>query len=368
MALERLSAETFNFYAPRFEVEINNRSVTANFSKAILEVTVEEKVDEGASFRLTVHDEFDRRTQTFKWLDHELFNAGNSITIKIGYENNLSTVVMGKITSIEPSFFAGESPTFTIGGQDLSYDYMKRPSPERTFLEQSYSDIARTIASEAGLQIIADDVTAYRPFVRKGNDQTYFDFLETLADEVDFQFRMDGQTVYFVQPTDDEREILTLELGKDIISFQPAIRTTGLLTEVEVRGHNPRNPSQPIVGRARAGEERSRESGGATGGQVAEALDVARRRVITGVSVNSVEHANAMARAELNRASDTLVEGSGECVGIPQIRTGVTIRLEKMGERFSGKYYVKGVTHTLNDSGYRTRFSVRRNSVERRTL
>ena len=75
-----------------------------------------------------------------------------------------------------------------------------------------------------------------------------------------------------------------------------------------------------------------------------------------------------MARAELNRASDTLVEGSGECVGIPQIRTGVTIRLEKMGERFSGKYYVKGVTHTLNDSGYRTRFSVRRNSVERRTL
>ncbi len=70
-----------------------------------------------------------------------------------------------------------------------------------------------------------------------------------------------------------------------------------------------------------------------------------------------------MALAELNKASDSLIEGEGECIGIPQIRTGVTICLEKLGKRFSGKYYVKGTTHTINSSGYRTRFSVKRNAL-----
>src|SRR5574337_634990 len=126
MALEKLSSDTFSFYVPRFEVEIESQRLAANMSKAIIDVTIEEKLDEGVSFRMTVHDDFDITTQRFKWLDHPLFNVGNKITIKIGYENNLYTMVMGNVTDLEPSFFTGELPTLTVGGQDLSYDYIKR--------------------------------------------------------------------------------------------------------------------------------------------------------------------------------------------------------------------------------------------------
>jgi phage protein D len=81
------------------------------------------------------------------------------------------------------------------------------------------------------------------------------------------------------------------------------------------------------------------------------------------VIVNSVEHANAIAQSELNKANDTLIEGDGVCIGMPQIRPGVNIRLERMGKKFSGKYYVKETTHTIDNSGYRTNFKVKRNAI-----
>lgn len=363
MALVKLSKETLNFYAPRFEIEINNQVLVANISKAVYSVTIEEKTGEGASFTLMVNDEFDPVKQQFKWLDHPLFREGNRVTVKLGYSNKLFPMIMGNITSIMSSFFTGETPTMTIRGQDLSYDYMKRTSPEREFIGKTYGDIVRIIATEAGLLPVIDDTGKLEPTLHKKSDQSYYLFLQDLAQKAGREFFLDGQTMFYINPRDNQQEILTLELGKDIISFEPTLRTTGLVTEVEVRGHNPRDPDNPIIGRAVAGSERPQEPGRKTGSQIAQERFGSKPKVITNVIVNSVEHANAIALAELNKASDSLVEGEVECIGIPQIRTGVNVRLEKMGIRFSGKYYVTGTTHTMDNGGYRTRFSVKRNSL-----
>ncbi len=365
MALENISKEHSNFYAPRFEVEIETQKLPLEISKQILNVEIEEKVDEGASFKFTMNDEFDMKTQEFKWLDNPIFKEGNKITIRMGYGNDLRTMVIGKINSIESSFFSSDVPTLTIGGQDLSHDYLKKGCPERTFVNKKYSDIARTIAKEAELDAIVDDTGISDPVVfRKKSDVTYYAFLQEMKKKAGgFQFDIVGRTMYFVKPADDENEILTLELKKDLISFRPTLKTAGLVTEVEVRSHNPKDPGNPIVGKAPSGSEKVQEPGKKTGSQIAKERHGNVRKVITNVAVASKEEAESIARAELDKASDGLIEGEGECIGIPQLRKGVNIRLEKMGKRFSGKYYVKGTTHTMNDSGYRTKFSVKRNAL-----
>jgi len=363
MALELLSLSTSNFYSPHFEVEIENQKLGAEMSKSIIDINIEEKIDEGSSFSMTLHDGFNMKTQKFKWLDHELLNVGNKIIIKAGYKSNLTQMIFGKITSIEPSFFTGELPNITVTGQDISFDYIKRPSPEITFIELKYSDIARAIAGKAGLSCVANDTSMTVNFIRKNSTETYYAFLLRLAHEINYEFTVQRQTLYFVNPRDNTSEILTLSLGKDIISFHPSLKTSGLVTEVEVRGHNPADPSNPFIGRASAGSERTCEAGTRTASQVASERIGNIQKVITNIPVTSQEHANAIAMAELNRASNSLIEGEGECIGIPQITPGVTIKLDKLGERFSGKYYIKGTVHTINSSGYRTRFSVRRNAL-----
>jgi phage protein D len=363
VVLEELSKETLNFYAPRFIVEIGNKKLNAIMSKAIIDVSVEEKIDEGSSFQLTLHDEFDLNTQKFKWLDHDLFNVGNSVTIKMGYENDLKIMIMGVITSLEPSFFSSETPTIRIRGQDPSFDYLKKSSPARTFPDESYSEIAEIIAREAKLSSEVDDVENYRRPTQKDNNENYLTFLNDLKDEVGYELKLREQTLYFIVPQDNLDEILTLELGKDIISFHPAMNTAEVVAEVEVRGHNPDDPGNPIIGRAAAGSERSQESQRTSGSQIVEERHRSVKRIISNVTVNSQEHANSIARAALNRASDTFITGELVSIGISQIRAGTSIKLEKMGTRFSGKYYVTATTHTINDSGYRTSVTVKRNAL-----
>jgi uncharacterized protein len=359
MALEKLSPPTLNFYAPRFEVKINDSLLA---SKAIMDVTIEEKMDLGATFHFTVNDEFNMAKQQFKWLDHPLFNVGNTVTIKIGYGVDMQEMALGTITSIEPSFFSGDLPTISITGQDLSYPYLKVKRKERAFPNSSYSDIVRTIASAAKLQAVVDDTATFEPLIRKNNDETYYAFLESLACKVGYTFSIDRRTLKFVKPKDDKKEIVVLELGKDIISFRPRMNTTHLVAEVEVRGHNPRDPNAPIIGRAQAGSERSQEPGRQTASQMTAKRDQDVKKVVTGRIVNSTEHANAIAQSELNRLSDTFIEGDVESIGIPQIRPGVTVKLDKMGQKFSGKYYVTTTKHTIGDGGYRLSFSVKRNA------
>ena len=362
MALETISKETLNFYVPRFEIEINDQKLPSALAKAIIDVLVDEKIDVGASFTLTLNDEVDMTTQEFKWLDHELLDVGNDVTIKMGYGNTLHTILMGNIKNIEPSFFSGEVPTITISGQDLSFDYLKRSSPARSFDETSYSEVAKKLAEEAGLEFVGDEAPTQQSPIRKDNNEKYFRFLQSCAEQIGFEFFVDRKKMHFITPRDDQTEILTLELGKDLISFRPRLNTTQLVSEVEVRGHNPRDPATPLIGRATTGSERTQESGRTPGSRVVEDRHRTEREVISGIVVESVEHANAIALSKLNRAADTLIVGDGACVGIPQIRPSATIKLEKMGRTFSGKYYVKGTTHTINSSGYRTQFSVKRNA------
>lgn len=363
MALENIALENRNFYAPRFEVEIEGKKLTMDMSKAIMDVKVDEKIDEGASFTLTINDEFDMNTQEFKWLDHPLLEVGNKVTIKLGYSDNLLTMVVGKITGLEPSFFSGELPTITVNGQDLSFDYLKRPQPEKTFVDKTYSDIVREIASEAKLTPVVDDTDTFTTPIHKDNNQTYYAFLAKLAEEVGFELRIARQNMYFTEPEDDKDEILTLELGKDVISFRPTVKTSGLYSEVEVRGHNSQNPNTPIIGKAPPGSERKQEPKRRTASQIAEKRYGKVKRVISGVVVKSERHAKMMAQSRLNKASDELVKGQVQSIGIPQIRPGINIKLEKMGKLFSGKYYVKETSHTINNSGYRTQFTVKRNAI-----
>ena len=354
MTLETLEKDNLNFYSPRFEIEIEGKKLDVNTSKEIIDVTIREKLNEGASFELKLHDEFDLNTQNFKWINNSCFTVGNRVTIKVEYGSKLYTMVIGRITSFEPNFFTGDTPTLEIRGQDLSYDYLKRATPERTFVEKTYSDMVRTIAQEAKLQCVIDNTKQLGKVISKNNNETYYAFLNHIKDEIGFNFYIKEQKLYFVKPS-NKKEILKLELGKDIVSFNPTMSITGLLAEVEVRGHNLQDPNTIFIGKAKAERELLALANGVGSKDLA-------KKVITDVVVNSKEHAVSIAEAELTKANGTLFGGKVECIGLPQIRVGVNVVLGKVGKLFSRKYEVTETIHTINERGYITQFSIGHNS------
>ena len=61
---------------------------------------------------------------------------------------------------------------------------------------------------------------------------------------------------------------------------------------------------------------------------------------------------------ELRIKLNSRLTGSGSCVGDPRIRANEIIRLEGLGQDFSGDYRVKSATHSIDSGGYRTNFQV----------
>jgi phage protein D len=61
---------------------------------------------------------------------------------------------------------------------------------------------------------------------------------------------------------------------------------------------------------------------------------------------------------ELRNKLNNRLTGSGSAIGDPRIRAGAIIRLEGLGQDFSGDYRVKSASHAVDNGGYRTTFEV----------
>jgi phage protein D len=57
------------------------------------------------------------------------------------------------------------------------------------------------------------------------------------------------------------------------------------------------------------------------------------------------------------------ITGEGTAIGNTDIRAGRVIELRKLGQRFSGLYYVTSSTHRVDQNGYITQFTVERNAT-----
>ncbi len=58
-----------------------------------------------------------------------------------------------------------------------------------------------------------------------------------------------------------------------------------------------------------------------------------------------------------------VVTAAGSTVGLPDLRAGVNVRIEGVGERFSGVYYVTSTRHTFSSGGYVASFECERSSA-----
>ena len=53
-----------------------------------------------------------------------------------------------------------------------------------------------------------------------------------------------------------------------------------------------------------------------------------------------------------------MYEGTGSCIGIPDLAAGQYVTIAGVGRRFSGTYRLRKVTHQIDANGFRTNFSI----------
>jgi phage protein D len=295
------------------------------------------------------------------WIDDGTFAIGAAVEIKMGYGDSPQTLIAAEVTGLEPTFIRGGWPSLIVRGHDRRHRLL-RGRKTRSFVQQKDSDIASAIASEAGLTAQATDSQVVHDYVLQAN-QTNMEFLQERAARIEYEVVVEGKTLHFRPVQNDQGEVLTLTPEDDLLEFRPRLSTMRQFGEIEVRGWSPKDKKE-IVAKAKSGDEVSSMGGTDSGAAIAESAFGAAAVLLSDLPVFTQAEADQLARARFNRAVLELVLGDGVCTGRTDLHPGQVVKIDGIGTRFSGQYYVTATSHryTQHDA-YQTHFVVRRNAA-----
>jgi phage protein D len=363
-----------DYYAPNYQIEVEGEEIDPTTKGDVLQLKVTMEKKNLTSFNLTVNN-WDDRNFRFKYSDGDTFFINRRIHIKMGYADRLVSMVRGQITSMSPKFPQSGAPTMDVGGTDRLF-MLKNSKPNDgdplSYTNQADWQIAQAVAARNQLPI---DVTQEGPvheLVVQQKDQDDARFLLDRASRIDFDVYMQtdpesgGDKLFFVKPKDGRDSqpirVYRFEWGKSLVSYTPRLKVSDQVSSVTVRGWNPRT-KEPIVATATADDLPQTEGSGGNGPSAAQ--DTAsggsgKQEFIVNAAVISEEEAKRLAVSRLVERAYTYNTGSGQVIGLPDLRPGDNVDLLGLGTRFSGRYQVEKVEHSLGSSGYMTQFDVKK--------
>lgn len=346
---------------PSFTVLVSGRPLAEELRPYVLELFVETDLRLPGMFELTLGGTDPLETMA-PWLhDRNLFDVGMEVEVRLGYRKEVASLFFGEIVSLEPDFALDRIPRLTVRGYDREHRLRRAPRT-RTFLNQTDAQIVSSVARDAGLTPRVQATDVVHEYVIQTN-QTDMEFLQDRAHALRYEVFVDNRELHFRPVPEGESEALSLAMGKELLEFRPCVTSAAQPTGTSVRGWDPKR-KEAIVGRADESKLPGAMDGDRRGPTLAKGAFGDTPWTFSDRPAFSVGEANALAGAQLGAAAGNLITAEGACWGRTDLRTGVVVRIEGVGERYDGKYYVTSTTHRyLPQDGYYTRFRMRRNAL-----
>lgn len=354
--LKQLARELHEFHAPTFTVVVDGKDLRRELELDVVSVSADLKLDAPGRFSFVVGNLFDLAQRTFGTALDRL-RLGAEARISMGYRSVRAEdlVIAGLVTEVTTGFQSSGAPQVTVSGYDRSYPMQKRTVPQN-WTKKRESDVVAAIARFHNLSTERIETTEPTYAKLELSQESDYAFVRRLAEHNDFEFYVVDKALHFGPPRVGRDETLTLRWGEGLVSFTPEINLADQVSAVEVHGWDPER-KQEILGVAQRGGERGRKPGQMSGGELVELLCKESKLSVRRPLTRQAE-VDRLARSLLERRARQFLKGSGECIGLPNLRIDQNVRIEGLGAPYSGDYYVEGVTHTLNASGYRTAFRV----------
>ncbi|BFU95608.1 MAG: hypothetical protein NTNFB02_23300 [Nitrospira sp.] len=344
---------------PTFDILVNAQQLAQKDRAYLVELEVDVSVNIPSVASLVMGGA-DSQQEEIPWLDEDMFAVGRSLEVKLGYKDELVSVMKGEITGLEPEFSAAHRPALRVRGYDRRHRLM-RGVQTRTFVKMKDSDIAQQIAGEANLTPDVADTKITHEYLFQAN-QTNMEFLQERARSIQYELIVDDKTLRFRPVSNKEREVVTLTMEHDLLEFCPRLTSFQQVSTVTVRGWNPKEKRE-IVGRAGAGDEESRMGGERSDTGTTPTAFGRQVAMLANRSVLTQEEADQLAKSRYKTLGLSLVTGDGVCWGRTDLLPGTVIKVEGAGKRFGGQYYLTSVLHRYSPQrGYRTHFEFERNA------
>lgn len=355
-AFDELETKYRKFIAPGFKLLLNNQDAVRE-GMAITSLSVETTAsEESDTVTFTIANAYNLVSRDFEWLDR-LLVLGTTIEVHMGYTDRMTPLFFGYITSVEVEFLNGEAPRLTVTGMDLSFKMM-RGRNAKMWSNKKVSDVVQELGQKYGANSFKIDATpkVIPSFPKKPEND--FQFLQNLAESLNYEFFIVGKTLYFRKKNVNKTPLMTLAWGKHLMNFHVEQNIADQVTKVTVRSWDAKN--QKVI-EASSSDVNKIGTNSKTGPDLMKTLGEFEEYLF--LNVEDSQDAKEKAEAAMNERAMRLITGRGECIGLPEIRAGRYIKLDGLGKRLNQPYYIKSATHTMDESGYKTRFKVQGNAV-----
>jgi uncharacterized protein len=365
-----------DFYAPAFSVKIRTTKLPESVARDVISVTYKDSLEEFDTVDLLLNNWDDGGTTggtaptNFIYAvdahsphaDLWTFDQNTLYEVDMGYEGvGLVPMLSGTLESLEPQYPAGGAPSLGVRLVNR-LKLLKDEQKTKTWTNVSTADIARTIARNYNLQINVSthksDDDGPQPYVFQQNQYDIV-FLMQRARRIGYEIWMqDDKTIYFGPSTPgDGGGVITYKLGfhRSMIDFSPHLTVSNQVGTVQVTA-------------------RDQLSKGAFNAQATRAdiglnqdLDVFltdnlrnATKTVSNMPLHVNGQAQQLAREVMRNIMQEMLTATVSCPGLPAIRAGTMVEITDVGSRFAGPYFVTSSTHTIDDSGYKTSFTARR--------
>jgi phage protein D len=359
-----------DMYVPTFKVRVRGQAVPQAVLRDVVSVSYKDSLDQFDSCDLVLNNWDDSRSalptqftycvdERAPYADLFSFDRSKTVEISLGYENvNVVSVINGTVESIEPHYPASGAPSLNLRIINRLKS-LKDKQRTKTWVNKSTEDIARQVARDSGLDITVvkrspDDDQA-QPYVFQDNQHDIV-FLMQRARRIGYELWLEGEKTLHFEPT-STRSNVTYSLGfhRSLIDFAPRLTMSDQVGKVRVTARDQ-------VSKGTFTGEASRDEVGLNADLEGFVSDEIRKKTKT--IANQPLHVNGqakqLAREIMRDLMQKMLTATVSAPGLPDIRAGRMVELTDVGSRFSGPYLVLSSTHTIDDGGYRTSFTARR--------
>jgi phage protein D/phage baseplate assembly protein gpV len=315
----------------------------------LLSVTIESSLHLPDTATLVLND------PNLKWVDHDKVMPGKQLKIQAESGAGPATIFEGELVELEPHY-EPEGIKLTI----RAFDKMHRLTRGRfvkSYVDVKDSDIMKKIIGDAGLQAQVTETNVIHKHVLQAN-QSNFEFLRDRAAALGYFMYAEGDKIHCEPPPSGSVEV-ELQWHQNLSDFRPRLSTVGMVSEVNVRGWDPKN-KQVITATQNQGQGAPKIGVAQSGSQIARsAHNINATYLVNDPLPRDAAAATVLAKAVADRLIGHFVEADGTCGGDPKLLAGQKVKISRVGTRFSGEYFVTSATHIFQQKlGYVTHFSV----------
>src|SRR6266536_1231299 len=289
----------------KFKVEVEGAALAPEAERMLVGAVVDDNLNLPDLFWLTFRD------PEHKALAAAGLRIGAKVRVSLISEQHPGgePLISGEVTALEAEHAPGGT-LVVARGFDQSHRLFRGRRTE-TYSNVTYADVARTVATRAGLQVGKIDPTpGVYQHVSQGNLSDW-QFLRSLAAEIGFEVAVRDWDV-------GQKRALVGSVAAATGSASLPLTTAGLADTFDAAGF-----------------------------------------VATDVPFRTQAEVDAAAKALADQLAGAFAELEGVARGNPKLKAGTPVSLSLAGEPFDGKYTISSTRHVLDaETGYTPRFTV----------